>query len=161
MKANSTYLIGVSLWLLGANAISADLPKEGKYDHQGCYIGPHYVIAHSKDQMGGSYAANGASLAPAGDPFHGTSGVCYGSWTLINGEYNEMGSCEFTDGTGDKFMGVYTRKNQEPGNWRIVAGTGKFRGITGSGNFIPSTPMPQPAGQVVACNRELGTWKLP
>lgn len=142
------------------HAAAADLPRDGTYDHQSCYVGPHYVIAHSKDHMAGSYAATGGSLAPAGDPFHAASGVCYGAWTLLNGEYSESGACEFTDGSGDRFMGVYSRRNQEKGIWRMVGGTGKFVGISGSGHFIPGTALPQPAGQVVACNREIGDWKL-
>ena len=142
------------------HAAAADLPRDGTYDHQSCYVGPHYVIAHSKDHMAGSYAARGGSLAPAGDPFHAASGVCYGAWILLNGEYSESGACEFTDGSGDRFMGVYSRRNQEKGIWRMVGGTGKFVGISGSGHFIPGTALPQPAGQVVACNREIGDWKL-
>ena len=139
---------------------AADLPKEGKYDHQTCYVGPHYVIAHSKDHMAGSYAVTGGSLAPAGDPFYAVSGVCYGAWTLLRGEYSESGACEFVDAAGDKFMGVYSRRNQDPGNWQMAGGTGKFSGISGSGNFTPGNALPQPAGQVVACNREIGNWQL-
>jgi len=152
----------VAVLLLGFSncAVAADLPKEGKYDHQTCYVGPHYVIAHSNDHMAGSYAVTGGSLAPAGDPFHAASGVCYGAWTLLNGEYSESGACEFGDAAGDKFMGVYSRRGQEQGNWRMVGGTGKFAGMSGTGNFIPGTALPQPSGQVVACNREIGTWRL-
>lgn len=148
------------LCLLGVSSVSAQVAKEGKYDNQGCYIGPHYVIAHSKDQMAGSYAAYGVNLGSPGQLFHNASGACYGSWTLINGEFNDSGACEVTDPDGDKFLGLYSRKNQENGSWRVTGGTGKYNGMVNTGYFIPLTQAPQPAGQVAVCNRQVGSWKL-
>ena len=160
MKHHYKLHIVALFYIVAAGSAAAETAKEGKYENQGCYIGPHYVISHAKDQMSASYAATGVSIAPQGDPFHDTSGVCYGAWSLINGEFVDSGSCEFLDPSGDKFFGVYSRKNQENGQWRVIGGTGKFSGMMSTGNWIGIVQPPQPTGQLVTCNRQWGTWKL-
>ena len=159
MNRISALLVGGSLCVIGASAVGAELAKEGKYDQNECFNGPHHMIVHSKDHLGGSYTVNGVGTAPPGQLFHNTASVCNGAWTLINGEYNEMGSCEYTDTSGDKFFGAYSRKNQENGIWRVVSGTGKFSGMVNTGNWMPITNVQQPAGQTLSCNREWGAWK--
>ena len=159
MKENLIGLIGVSLFIFAADASAADVPKEGKYDQNECFVGPHHMIVHSKDAMGGSYTANGVSPV-AGGLFHNTTSVCNGSWTLVNGEYNEMGSCEYTDPSGEKFFGLFTRKNQESGTWLVVAGTGKYSGMSNTSNFMPVTDVLPPAGLIAVCTREWGSWKM-
>lgn len=161
MKRQAAMLLSVLPCLLGAGAVAADLPKEGKYDHHDCYAGPHYMITHSKDQLGGSYTLNGVTVTNPGNPFYNTLNVCNGAWTQVDGEYNEIGSCEYTDASGDKFFGVYSRKNQENGTVRVVGGTGKFAGMALTGLWMPVTDTPQPAGQIVVCTHEWGSWKLP
>jgi hypothetical protein len=137
-----------------------ELAKEGKYEHHGCYIGPQYVITHSKEQMSGSYAANGVAIAPLGDPFHNVAGVCYGHWTLLNGEFNDSGTCEFATTASEKFFGVYSRRNDEDGRWQVTGGTGKFSGMSLEGFWLPVTQTPQPTGQLITCNRQWGSWKF-
>jgi hypothetical protein len=138
----------------------AQVAREGSYQSSACYFGPSYVIQHSKEQMAGSYAATGIAVAPPADPFHDTAAQCYGSWTLVDGEYADQGSCEYTDPSGDRFFGVYRRKNQELGQWRVTGGTGKFAGMIGTGNWEAITRAKAPDGQLLLCNRHWGTWKL-
>jgi len=159
MNRISTLLVGVSLCIFGASAVGAELAKDGKYDQNECFNGPHHLIVHSKDQMGGSYTVSGVSPV-AGGLFQNTSSVCNGAWTLVNGEYNEIGSCEYTDASGDKFFGVFGRKNKESGTWRVVGGTGKYNGMVNTSNWMPVTDAPQPAGQIAVCTHEWGSWKM-
>ena len=159
MNRKRASLIGVSLCIIGASAAGADLAKEGKYDQNECFVGAHHMIMHSKEAMGGSYTVNGVSPVASG-LFHNTTSVCNGTWTLVNGEYNEMGSCEYTDPAGDKFFGLFSRKNQESGSFRAVGGTGKYNGIVVASNWMPVTDAPPPAGQIAVCTREWGSWKM-
>jgi hypothetical protein len=131
-----------------------------KYEHRTCYTGPHHVIMHSKESMGGVYNLTGMVIADAGDPLYMASGVCMGSWTLAGGQYDDGGSCEYTLPSGDKIFGVYSRKNQDNGVWKVVSATGKVQGLVHSGNWMPFTQFPQPSGQLTMCGREWGTWKL-
>lgn len=150
----------VSAVLMTATIAHAQTSKEGQYRHQACYIGSHHVLVLSKEQMSGSYFVRGAVVTEPGDVFHNTAGTCVGHWTLIGGEYTENGSCEFVDAAGDKFFGIITRRNQDNGNWRATGGTGRFQGIASTGQWLPATQIPQPAGELVQCNRQWGNWKL-
>ena len=159
MNRISALLVGGSICIFGAGAVGAELAKEGKYDQNECFNGPHHMIVHSKDQMGGSYTVSGVSPVTGG-LFQNTSSVCNGAWTLVNGEYNEIGSCEYTDSSGDKFFGLFSRKNKESGTWRVVGGTGKYNGMVSASNWMPVTDAPQPAGQIAVCTHEWGNWKM-
>ncbi len=152
---------GISLCLSSASLLAAGQEKEGKYDHEECFSGTHDMIVHSDNAMGGSYKVYGISPAPKpGSLFHNVTGMCVGSWTLINGQYSENSSCEYKDSSGDRFFGIANRKNDEEGFWQVVGGTGKYVGMTNTSRWKPITDSPQPDGQTVVCLRDRGTWKL-
>ena len=156
----SSRLLAIVAGACAATSALADGTRDGQYRHQACYIGQHHVLVHTKDQMSGAYFVRGAVVTDAADVFHNTAGTCVGHWTLSNGEYSENGTCEFVDGAGDKFFGVISRRNQDNGTWRAIGGTGKFQGIVSAGHRLPMTQIPQPAGELVQCNRQWGQWKL-
>ena len=161
MNRTLAVLIGASL-SSSFPLFAADLQKEGAYDHDECWVGSGATITHSDKIMAGSFKAYGISPAPKpGTLYHNVTGVCVGSWSLINGEYNETSTCEYTDPSGDKFIGVATRKNDEEGTWRAVSGTGKYAGMTNTSRWKPFVERPQADGNtVVSCLRDRGTWKL-
>lgn len=144
----------LALFLVAGSAIA-----QQPYEHRTCYTGPHHVISHSAEAMGGGYELSGMVLAEPSDPLHNAAGVCIGAWTLVNGQYQENGSCEYKLPSGDRIFGVYSRKNQDPGEWKVVSATGKLQGLTHSGNWLHFTGFPQPDGRYAACGREWGTWK--
>jgi hypothetical protein len=55
-----------------------------------------------------------------GTPLSMISGRCVGSFTIVAGDYNETGSCEYWNAAGDKYLGIYAR-NGDPakaeGTW--------------------------------------------
>ena len=156
MKSNYAALALFALSL----TIASNVFAQQKYEHRSCYTGPHQVIAHSKDAMSGIYNLTGLVVAEQGDPLYMASGVCMGNWMLVNGQYEDQGTCEYTLPSGDKIFGIYSRKNQENGVWKVVSATGKMKNIAHAGNFMPFTDFPQPTGQLAMCGREWGTWKL-
>src|SRR6516162_2677916 len=118
---------------------------EGKYDGISCYSGPSHVIQQGDGIVAGSYDATGMLPGKEGTPFYRMSGRCLGQFTVINGDYNESGSCQYWDADGDKFFGVYSRKGdpaKAEGTWHYVQGTGKFEGITGEGKWMPIGAFP-------------------
>lgn len=50
------------------------------------------------------------------------------------------GSCEASDPSGDIYIFNY-HGNGPAGNWTIIGGTGKFEGMSGSGEFTIETPL--------------------
>ena len=139
---------------------AADMPREGKYDmHSGC-TGESRVLSSIKDHTGGSYASTCLPDAAPDTMYHRTVFQCFGSWSSVSGNYEEHGVCEATDPSGDKFFGVYARKNQEDGTWRVTAGTGKYQGVEMSGSFKVVSPMPPLPGRSANILRWWGSYKL-
>lgn len=143
--------------LLGLASVA---PAQQPYEHRSCYTGPHHVISNTDKVMGGGYELSGMVLAEPNDPLHNASGVCIGAWTSVEGQYQENGSCQYTLPSGDRIFGVYSRRNQDPGEWKVVSATGKMKGLVHSGNWLHFTAFAQSPGQYSACGKEWGTFKL-
>ena len=141
---------------LAGSAYAADF----KLDEVSCYSGPANCIQHADGFMAGSYEGTAMMRGTEGTPFQMMSGRCLGAFTLINGDWNENGSCEIWNATGDKIFFVYARKGdpaKAEGTWQDVHGTGKFAGITGEGKWIPVTNFPPVPNVAPTCNHEWGT----
>jgi hypothetical protein len=136
---------------------------EGKLDAQSCYVSPAHVIQVADGIMYGSYDSTGTTPGTEGTPFYMVSGRCVGSFTLVSGDYNEAGGCEYWNAAGDKYSVVYARKGdpaKAEGTWRFVQGTGKFAGISGGGNWMPIGTFPPVPNVLTACNHEWGTYSI-
>jgi len=157
---NALARMGTLLCLCSTAAFAVDLQKEGSYDHDECWVGDGATLTHSDKIMAGTFKAYGVSAAAKpGSLYYNVTGTCVGSWTLIDGEYNETSACEYVDAAKDKFFGIASRKNEE-GIWRVVGGTGKYAGLTNTSQWKPTIESPQADGHMVMCLRDKGTWKL-
>jgi hypothetical protein len=151
-------------------ALAACLPTlafsaEGKYDMTTCYSGPAHMIQQGDGITAASYDATAMMPGQEGTPYYNMSGRCVGQFTLINGDYNESGSCQFWNAAGDKILGVYARKGdpaKAEGTWRVVQGTGKFAGLKDDeGKWIPVSNFPPGVPNVIStCNHEWGTYSM-
>ena len=136
---------------------------EGKYDQQSCYSGPMHFLQHADGMIAGSYEGIGRMPGTQGTPFVLNSGRCLGSFTVIKGEVNESGSCEFWNAAGDKYFGVYSRKGdpaKAEGTWHVVNGTGKFAGMSMEGKWMPIGDFPPVPNYGGGCNHEWGTYSI-
>jgi hypothetical protein len=137
---------------------------EIKFDGQGCYVGQVHLIQHADGFVSGSFDSGNMRLPDQyGNPL--VSGHCVGTFTVINGEAESNGSCEFADAAGDKYLGVFSRKGDPAkveGNWHVVHGTGKFAGMSEEGKFktIGEIPPPGMAGMLGGCDHAWGTRTL-
>jgi hypothetical protein len=134
---------------------------EGKYDGKSCYSGPVHIIQQGDGITAGSYEGIGMSPGQEGTPYYNMSGRCLGQFTLINGDYNESGSCQFWNANGDKMFGVYSRKGdpaKAEGTWHVVQATGKLEGMTSDGKWMPVTNFPPVPNVLTTCNHEWGTY---
>jgi hypothetical protein len=134
-----------------------------KYDGQSCYAGPAHLIQHADGMVAGSYDVTGMTPGTEGTPLSMISGRCVGSFTIVAGDYNETGSCEYWNAAGDKYLGIYAR-NGDPakaeGTWHVVHGTGKFAGMSMEGKWMPIGAFPPVPNIGSACNHEWGTYTL-
>jgi hypothetical protein len=93
------------------------------------------------------------------------SGRCLGAFSIVNGQQDENGSCEFVDAAGDKYFLVYARKGdpaKAEGTWRFVHGTGKFADMTGEGKWMPIGTFPASGMPNMSngCNRQWGSYNM-
>jgi hypothetical protein len=144
---------------LAGSAYAADF----KFDQVTCYSGPTHFIQHANGIIAGSFEAIGGVPGTEGTPMYMMSGRCVGAFTLINGEVNDNGSCEYWNAAGDKYFGVFARKGdpaKAEGTWHFVNGTGKFAGITGDSKWMSVTNFPPVPNVLTTCNHEWGTYNL-
>ena len=158
--------------LLASNTLLAGLAfctqfraAEGKLDQTSCYSGPSHVLQHADGFVSGSYGGTGMAPGTEGTPFFMMSGRCVGSFTIVSGDYNESGGCEFQNAAGDKFFSIYSRKGdpaKAEGTWHLVHGTGKFAGMSMEGKWMPVTAFPPVrTGELPpTCNHEWGTYSI-
>jgi hypothetical protein len=136
---------------------------EGKYDQTSCYAGPIHMIQQGDGITAASYDGTGMMTGQEGSPFYNMSGRCLGQFSIINGDYNESGNCQFWNAAGDKIFGVYARKGdpaKAEGTWHVVDATGKLAGLKVDGKWIPVSAFPPVQGVISTCNHEWGTYSL-
>ena len=166
MKLVKQIVLPVCAVLLGVQlANAAPLPKEGPMNLQNCWAGdaPPAMI-FSKENMLGTLHWSGTLWNPtAGGPFDAMSGECGGHYTAGATGVDAIGQCQFVDAEGDKMLVAIPVNHNGTGTWNFVAGTGKYSGIKGGGDFKPLRQFP-PApeqGKAVTCNIVTGNYKLP
>lgn len=149
--------------LAGLSFCTQVFAAEGKFDSVSCYAGPSAVIQQGDGISAGSYDSTAMIPGTEGTPYYRMSGRCLGQFTLINGDYNETGSCQFWNAAGDKIFGVYTRKGdpaKAEGTWHVVQATGKLEGMTSEGKWMPIAAFPPVPNVGSTCNHEWGTYSL-
>jgi hypothetical protein len=144
------------------------LAAERKLENQGCYVVTAHVIQQGDRFTSGSFENTNVRLPDQIDSavFPQLSGHCTGAFTVIKGEADEHGSCEFADAANNKFVVVFTFKGdpkKDEGTWQFIGGTGKYDGITGDGKFktISETPIPGMANATGGCDHVWGTYSAP
>jgi hypothetical protein len=107
--------------------------------------------------------SKGVARNDSGGPMFNMFGQrCVGLWDSVAGANSDRGTCTFTDKDGDNIFMPYTARSGR-GTYEVSGGTGKFAGITGSGEYVINDP-----GQIRSDDkRNRGfvsnkvTWKLP
>jgi hypothetical protein len=147
---------------LGGTA-HAQLPKQGTYTG---VFGWHANVT-GKELTGSkdTYSfgeINGAFFNDAGSGFlHNTSVICPVAGATISGTTFFQGNCILTDQNRDKAILVwkcaFKAEGRCPGNFEWIAGTGKYKGITGNNAFHSGFIHQGPQGYSVW----KGQWQLP
>jgi hypothetical protein len=149
--------------LLPLIAHAEDAPKEGTANFTNAWV----AISSNTMQQGASsfntYELNGLTHNDSGPMFNLFGLRCIGLWDgRGGGEYSDHGTCTFTDKDGNNVFMPYSGSNGR-GTYKVAGGTGKFTGITGSGEYVVNSP-----GQIKSDDkRNRGfisntvSWKIP
>ena len=165
MKKRTTFVVtfacGLALMMLAGSA-QAQMAKSGSFKGVAAWssYGELTEIVNGSSYWHGGF--NGAFLNSAGSGFlHDTALTCPSAGATVGGRQFYQGNCVLTDADGDQAVVVWDCEMQAngicPGPMTWVAGTGKYKGISGKGTFegrfIGDTPQGVSYWQ--------GEWKLP
>jgi hypothetical protein len=168
MKTNSRRILRITaaalFGLVGlcGPADAQTAAKEGRYDYVSCWSGVSSPIAFSKSHAAFSYELTGSTRSNMADsPFDKNSFRCVGMNASFDGKNTGSAVCEAIDRDGDKRLGFFSIASDGKITREIVAGTGKYEGMSATAVVEPLGPFPVvKAGTFQDCNRQTGTYKL-
>ncbi len=161
MSFGVPFACGLAFVMLAGSA-QAQIAKSGSFEGVAAWssYGEVTEIGNGNYWHGGF---NGAFLNSAGSGFlHNTALTCPGAGVTVGGRQFYQGSCVLTDADGDQAAATFGPCEMQangicPGPMSWVAGTGKYKGISGEftfeGRFIGNTTQ--------GVSHWKGEWKLP
>ena len=132
------------------------------YDMTNCYAGETTMLVASKELVVFGYELKGIVQDNLDtNVFADMTFQCVGISKIVAGKPASQATCKFMDKDGDFIVGDSTSAGPE-GTWKTIHGTGKWKGITGSGTSVYFTnSKPIANGTFQNCNRATGTYELP
>ncbi len=77
-------------------------------------------------------------------PWANATNHCTDNDIIMQGKMSAHGECLWTDSDGDTFIGTYVDEPGKPGTWTFLGGTGKWKGVTGSGTYAEGASRHRP-----------------
>jgi hypothetical protein len=145
----------------------APIPKEGSASYTTVGSMTRTALPLGKDHLQVSWEFLGAQLGDDGTGLtHNASVRCIGSVYAVGGEYQGYtNSCVFTRPDGDQIFATETATGKigglSKGTSRMIGGTGKMAGITGSSEFTRYFVRPATEGTFQTVTKSKGSYKLP
>ena len=116
--------------------LAGETPKEGTDNFTNTWLVTTLNTMKVGNRTLGTYEVGGVHQNVQGDAKTDMGMRCLGIYDDADkARAQEHGACTFTDTDGDKIMATYERKTAEGGIETLVAGTGKFAGISGTGEW--------------------------
>jgi hypothetical protein len=156
---------------LGIAMIAAALGSGTAYAQQTfettqCRSGTATVLAHDDKKVVVLLDHRGVALgSDASNPFHGSTHRCIGVLANFDGKVTANGWCkQVNPQTGDWAVLDWVNGDQPgAGTWTFRHGTGKWKGISGGGTYVPLLGQTRPVepGTYQNCVRVKGTFSIP
>lgn len=123
----------------GLLAFACSVPvwsQEVTVDLKGCFTSEATILDRAGDVVFGMNVTRGVTDRVSSGSFpERTTHDCRVVWTASKAAYEFTNRCNFVDGDGDRILSAATG-TRESFQFRWVAGTGKFEGISGSGTGV-------------------------
>jgi hypothetical protein len=162
MRKTVVFAATIAALISGYSVLAADLPKEGTYDFMSCFSGTSNVMEFSKTHTGNTSEIRGTVQSnPPGGLFDKVAFRCISMNYSADGKPSGMTLCEGVDKDGDKYLSHLVVVDGQQSTRRVVAGTGKYEGMTSSGTAASVGPFGSTGpGQIQSCTHQKGTYKL-
>jgi hypothetical protein len=122
--------------LLPITVHAGELPKEGSRSFTNTWVLTSSTPIKVEDRTFGTYEISGVSRNDGDDVMTDMGMRCLGIYYVAGTAFLEgHGACSYTDKDGDQIMVTAEEKTEGNGTETLVAGTGKFAGISGAGDF--------------------------
>lgn len=133
----------LSASLAGIACSSPIWAQESPIEMKGCYSVETMIIDRAGDAIIGMNVVRGVTdnVGPAPFPDK-TMHDCRGIFTASKAGVEFSNRCNFVDAQGDRILSVATG-TRDAFQWKWIAGTGKFEGITGSGTATVDAVYPR------------------
>jgi hypothetical protein len=124
---------GLALFVMSADAQTPS-PKEWTEESTIVYVIAPTSIIKSGDQMFGTFETSGVRQIKGGQNM---GARCIGLYDFIEKVQigHENGACLFETKAGDQMLDTFDRTSKTGGTITVLSGTGKFKGITGNGEW--------------------------
>jgi hypothetical protein len=153
---------------VGAKAMAADLPKEGKSSVTLAGAGTAKATAIGKERVLIAWDENDLTVGTG--IFDHTTWHCFGLYDVMNATVQVQGYCVVTDTVGDQIVGNIATDGKPAADAKsfsvtatITTGTGKYAGISGGWTIVVHGPEFRTAteGTYVTYGPLQGSYKLP
>ena len=168
MKAYMALILTLVLLITSGSVIAEEMAKEGMISGTSTTHGTYKAIAMPKESVQLNYECWGVGISDTGEGLlHNSTYHCLGSLYAVKGIFkNDFGLCEYTLADGNKLYMTFEGagefgKPSGKGSWTIIGGTGKYQGITGSGEMERFDLRPAAEGTFQSYSKDKGSWKLP
>ncbi|MGD8524511.1 MAG: hypothetical protein PVF56_25425 [Desulfobacterales bacterium] len=144
--------------------IPAAHAEEKSFSIISCRSGTSTMLSASKELTVFSYDFKGINIGIDGDKtFENFTHRCMGVSRIEGDEYTTTGFCKYLDPDGDFFIVAYDGlAGPKPLPWEFVQGTGKWKGVKGTGTAQTITRgKPIAEGTFQYCSKITGTYELP
>jgi hypothetical protein len=151
--------------LVAIAAYGGSVVAQEKHSNIICRAGTVTGLAKTDDMVSYAIDHRGVVLAQGDNKaFDNQTQHCVGSVTIIRGVSSGSGYCRNVDPATGDFVLVEWSGSGKPGigTFRYVYGTGKWKGISGSGEYQPlAATRPIGAGTYQNCIRATATYTVP
>ncbi|HET7528114.1 MAG TPA: hypothetical protein VFK10_19390 [Burkholderiaceae bacterium] len=143
-------------------ATAQGVPKEGSFEIVNCGSGTNSIVEISKTARFTSAEQVGTTRSmPSGGYLDMTTYHCMSLGITLDGKYTGHAYCEGVDRDGDKYISHLWSTDGGKTSSEVIAGTGKFEGMTrtGTSESLGAFPAIKP-GAFAGCGRQTGTYKM-
>jgi len=167
IKKSMALILTLLLLATAGPVVAEEMAREGSGTGRVYWTGTFDVLPMGKELVQMNYDGYGVQVSDTGKGlFHNATGHVVGGLLGVKGVYeNDSGLICYTRPDGDQIFLTYkcsgTMGKSAKGTVTFVGGTGKFVGITGTGEFTRHSLRSPAKGAFASFAVTKSSWKLP
>ena len=167
IKKSMALILTLLLLAIAGPVVAEEMARDGLGSGRIYWTGTFDVLSMGKERVQMNYECYSVQVGDTEKSIlHHATGHCVGGLLAVKGVYkNDSGMVSYTRPDGDKIFLTYkcsgTMGKSGKGTITYVGGTGKFVGITGTGEFTRQSLRAPAKGVFASITVSKTSWKLP